>query len=277
MLTSFPFEELDAHQARRNDGLPIVSVLLGPPDLARRQFGKWATKEAHPVADLPVLNPTGVIEAWLNTLWPKLDLISLAIGRFGDKIGLEKAEAESKLGDLPQHLQRSLLENAFDQRIESPSECLCFNLLLQACEMSSVQELIQNSRKWFGHHRDGRRELVSALLGMHLSTIPAIWYQSGHLDPVDHMVLAAELLGDFAIQFPRVCVAWGVEGQMFREYTRISSDSRNKSVCGYTIPVPLVDASIPIATANHEVDDAVRYNRSSGCYPRPSSRSGDSP
>ena len=155
MLTAFPFEELDGHHARRNDGLPIVSVLLGPPVLARRHFLAWAAREAHPVADVTSLNQWSAIEAWLTAFWPNLELVSASLELLGNKIHLQKAEVESKLRDRPPHLRRSLLEHGFDQRIESATECLCFNILLQDCEPNSVAELIEKSRHWFGDHRDG--------------------------------------------------------------------------------------------------------------------------
>jgi len=87
------------------------------------------------------------------------------------------------------------------------------------------------------------------------------------MDGLDRVELAADSLGDFAIQFPRICVAWGIEAKLFQDYTRSGSDSRNKSVCGYTIPVPLVDASDATGKSDQQLGDAVRYIAIQGATP----------
>ncbi len=237
----------------------MVSVLLGPPILVRRSFQRWAEGKGIPLVEINATNRWGLIEAWLNTCLPGLNLVSVSLERLERKICLKKTEAQSKLTDLPPQQRRSFLEKAFQHRLESAADCLCFNILHHNLQFNSASELIEKSRSWFGHHLDQRRELVSAILNLYKHLPPAIWFEPRQPGNIDQMELAAEMLGEFALLFPQICIAWGMETECFLAYSKFGRDSRGKSVCNNPISVPLLDASAAIDKHDHDFESTLRY------------------
>jgi len=263
----FPFEELDQHHAKRHFGLPVVTVLLGPPVLARRHFFKWAQGRGHQVAQVVTPTHETLMAAWLNACFPGMDLVSTALEQLGHKTCLQKAEAEGKLVDLTPHLRRSFLENAFGNRLESAAECLCFNILLDNLKLSDPADLIENSKSWFGHHLDHYQKLIAALLSLDSRPIPAVWFQMPQTDSMEQLALAAEMLGEFTLQFPEICVAWGIDTESFQTYASHGRDSRGKSICRNTILVPVVEMTDTIGIADHEYKASLEYVVRTGATP----------
>ncbi len=71
-------DPLTWHQARRDGGVPTVSVLAGPVGLGVRAWRAWAADTTRPVAQSPVGPPESVAAAWAAAAFAAADPANLA-------------------------------------------------------------------------------------------------------------------------------------------------------------------------------------------------------
>nr|QKW93797.1 restriction endonuclease [Vitiosangium cumulatum] len=146
---AFSLHELERHQHRREQGIPTLTVLAGPPGSAASLWRRWLEPLHRPTCMVPASSETEVVRAWVETLARGRDLAADAADFLGAAAGLAPGELPARLAGKTAHerdvLLQELLPSAPDGDASTACRCLLqpqvihksgspFDALLEACE-----------------------------------------------------------------------------------------------------------------------------------------------
>ena len=105
---------LERHEQRRQQGVPTLTVLSGPPGLGARTWRAWIAATGHPPAVCHVDNAREAIRAWIMGAAEHHDLGAVAASAMSAGVGLPPDELRRRLARAPSAERALLLERATD-------------------------------------------------------------------------------------------------------------------------------------------------------------------
>ncbi|MFY0527161.1 endonuclease domain-containing protein [Archangium gephyra] len=150
-------QELERHQLRREQGIPKLTVLAGPPGSAMSLWRRWL--DSHGQASCVSLAPdeAGVVRDWMETLSRTRDLEADAADFLGAAAGLGPGELRSRLAGKTAHERDILLQELFpaitSEDVSAACRCLLqpprvvhksgepLGAVLDACERNPLRAL----------------------------------------------------------------------------------------------------------------------------------------
>lgn len=121
--------ELERHQRRREQGIPTLTVLAGPPGGAMSLWRRWLASRGQ--ASCVSLAPAeaGVVRDWMETLSRVRDLQADAADFLGAAAGLLPGELRSRLAGKTAHERDVLLQELFPAISDEDVSAVCGCLL----------------------------------------------------------------------------------------------------------------------------------------------------
>lgn len=92
-------EKLDRHQSRRVDGIPSISVLIGPTGLSINYWRKWSAQKGYQTAiirDFDISIKT-ILQSWLTKISENSNLIDICINYLARLIGQPVEQISSEI------------------------------------------------------------------------------------------------------------------------------------------------------------------------------------
>src|SRR5688572_27455800 len=89
---------LDWQQARRAQGVPTVSVLVGPPGLGVRAWRAWAANRGTPVAHAQWRSLPDLVAIWVHRAFEGTDAVAAAIAWVAAATHTDPAAIAERLG-----------------------------------------------------------------------------------------------------------------------------------------------------------------------------------
>ncbi|WNG13267.1 DUF559 domain-containing protein [Cystobacter fuscus] len=101
---------LERHQRRREQGIPTLTVLAGPPGAALSLWRRWLDARGLPLCVCASTTPEGLLRHWLETLGQARSLTTDAAEHLGAAAGLRPGELPSRLKGKTAHERGVLLQ-----------------------------------------------------------------------------------------------------------------------------------------------------------------------
>ncbi|QRO03053.1 DUF559 domain-containing protein [Archangium violaceum] len=120
---------MERHQRRREQGIPTLTVLAGPPGLASSLWRRWLDSLHRPVCTVLATSEVEVTRAWLETLARLGSLESAAADFLGGAAGLAPGELPSRLKAKTSHERDVLLQELLPSAPDGDSTRVCRCLL----------------------------------------------------------------------------------------------------------------------------------------------------
>jgi very-short-patch-repair endonuclease len=105
--------ELERHQRRREQGIPRLTVLAGPPGSAMSLWRRWLDSRGQGVCVSLAASEAEVVRDWMETLARSRSLEADAADFLGAAAGLAPAEPRSRLSGKTAHEREVLLQELF--------------------------------------------------------------------------------------------------------------------------------------------------------------------
>ncbi|MGZ3457596.1 MAG: endonuclease domain-containing protein [Archangium sp.] len=126
---SLALHELERHQHRREQGIPTLTVLAGPPGTAASLWRRWLESLHHPGCTAPGTSEAEGVRAWMETLARGRDLEADAADFLGGAAGLPPGELPARLKGKTSHEREVLLEELFPSAPDGDTTTACRGLL----------------------------------------------------------------------------------------------------------------------------------------------------
>lgn len=152
------FQELDRHQRRREQGIPKLTVLAGPPGSAMSLWRRWLDSRHQPLRVSLGTRESEVVLDWMETLHRSRNLQADAADFLGAAAGLARGELRSRLEGKTSHERDVLLQDLFPAIPGGDVSAVCRCLLqpprvthesghplgamLEACEGDALRALV---------------------------------------------------------------------------------------------------------------------------------------
>jgi hypothetical protein len=153
---AFALHELERHQRRREQGIPTLTVLAGPPRTAASLWHRWLAPLHRPISNVPASTESDAVRAWVDALARVRELEADAADFLGRAAGLAPGELPARLKGKTAHEREVLLQELFPSAPdgEASTACRCllqprvthdasapFDALLEACENDPLRVL----------------------------------------------------------------------------------------------------------------------------------------
>ncbi|PTL77161.1 hypothetical protein DAT35_46385 [Vitiosangium sp. GDMCC 1.1324] len=119
---------MERHQRRREQGIPTLTVLAGPPGSAASLWRKWLEPLHRPTCMVPASSESDAVRAWMEALARSRDLAADAADFLGTAAGLAPGELPTRLEGKTAHerdvLLQELLPSAPDGDVSTACRCL---------------------------------------------------------------------------------------------------------------------------------------------------------
>ncbi|WP_257457909.1 endonuclease domain-containing protein [Archangium lipolyticum] len=211
---SFALHELDRHQRRREQGIPTLTVLAGPPGGAMSLWRRWLDSRRQAFRTSLAANEAEVVREWLEALASSRNLEADAADFLGTSAGLPPGELRSRLEGKTAHERDILLHELF------PS--IPGGDLSAACRCLLQPQVTHNSQKPLDAVLEAfAQEPTRALVALHAlvpaGTAPALLlWGSGP----SWLARAARLAARFCDAIPSFVVALQVDRPAVDAYLR---------------------------------------------------------
>jgi hypothetical protein len=126
---AFTLHELERHQRRREQGIPTLTVLAGPPRLAASLWRRWLDSLHRPACTIHASSELEVARAWMVSLAQLGNLETHAADFLGTAAGLAPGELPSRLKAKTAHEREVLLQELFPSAPDGDSAAACRCLL----------------------------------------------------------------------------------------------------------------------------------------------------
>ncbi|HSP81899.1 MAG TPA: DUF559 domain-containing protein [Myxococcaceae bacterium] len=107
---TFALQELERHQHRREQGIPTLTVLVGPPGAAASLWRRWLDSHHRPLCTVRTAGETGLLREWAEALARVRNLEADAADFLGAATGLAPGELPSRLKGKTDHERDVLLQ-----------------------------------------------------------------------------------------------------------------------------------------------------------------------
>lgn len=153
---AFALHELERHQRRREQGIPTLTVLAGPPGTAASLWRRWLESLHRPGCMVSASGEVDVVRAWLDTLARSRSLEADAADFLGAAAGLAPGELPARLKGKTSHERDVLLLELLPSAPDGDASTACrsllqpqvthnsgdpFDALLAACEQDPLRVL----------------------------------------------------------------------------------------------------------------------------------------
>ncbi|OJH36645.1 DUF559 domain-containing protein [Cystobacter ferrugineus] len=101
---------LERHQRRREQGIPTLTVLSGPPGAALALWRRWLDARGQALCVCPGTTPEGLLREWMKVLGQARPLTTDAAEHLGAAAGLSPGELSSRLKGKTAHERGVLLQ-----------------------------------------------------------------------------------------------------------------------------------------------------------------------
>jgi hypothetical protein len=122
---AFALHELERHQRRREQGIPTLTVLAGPPGIAASLWRRWLDSLHRPTCTVHASSELEVARAWMDALARLRNLEADAADFLGAAAGLAPGELPSRLEGKTTHEREILLQELFPSAPEGDSTAAC--------------------------------------------------------------------------------------------------------------------------------------------------------
>ncbi|HEX5752520.1 MAG TPA: DUF559 domain-containing protein [Archangium sp.] len=126
---AFVLHELERHQRRREQGIPTLTVLAGPPGTAASFWRQWLGSIHRPGCTVPASSEAEVVRAWLEALARVRALEADAADFLGTAGGLAPGELHARLRGKTAHERGVLLQELFSSAPDGDVSTACRCLL----------------------------------------------------------------------------------------------------------------------------------------------------
>ena len=126
---AFALHELERHQRRREQGIPTLTVLAGPPGTAASLWRRWLEPLHRPGCTVHAFSELEVVRAWMDSLARLRNLEADAADFLGTAAGLAPGELPSRLEGKTAHEREVLLQELFPSAPDGDSTAACRGLL----------------------------------------------------------------------------------------------------------------------------------------------------
>jgi hypothetical protein len=126
---AFALHELERHQRRREQGIPTLTVLAGPPGIAASLWRRWLDSLHRPTCTVHPSSELEVARAWMDSLARLRNLEADAADFLGAAAGLAPGELPSRLEGKTAHEREVLLQELFPSAPDGDSTAACRGLL----------------------------------------------------------------------------------------------------------------------------------------------------
>ncbi len=126
---AFALHELERHQRRREQGIPTLTVLAGPPGTAASLWRRWLDSLHRPNCTVLATSEVEVAHAWMEALARLRNLEVDAADFLGGAAGLAPGELPSRLQGKTAHEREILLQELFPLAPDGDATAACRALL----------------------------------------------------------------------------------------------------------------------------------------------------
>ncbi len=126
---AFVLHELERHQRRREQGIPTLTVLAGPPGTAASLWRQWLGSLHKSGCTVLASSEADVLRAWMEALARVRDLPADAADFLGTAGGLAPGELHSRLRGKTAHERGILLQELFSSAPDGDTSTACACLL----------------------------------------------------------------------------------------------------------------------------------------------------
>ena len=123
------FQALERHQRRREQGIPTLTVLSGPPGLAVPLWSRWLAAHQRPLRTVRTPTEAEAVRAWMDTLARVRDLEADAADFVGAAASLAPGELRSRLKGKTAHEREVLLQELIPAAPSGDLAATCHCLL----------------------------------------------------------------------------------------------------------------------------------------------------
>ena len=129
---------LGRDERRRREGVPTVSVLAGPANLAATLLGRWCERHGRPLVVLPAESPAleDVATAWVDRVSAGCDLAETAAAWLIEQLPEDRRPSVASLRTRTPVELALFLEGTLPGSSCSGVEAVCKRLLIEAAEGS---------------------------------------------------------------------------------------------------------------------------------------------
>lgn len=126
---AFALHELERHQRRREQGIPTLTVLAGPPGTAASLWHQWLGSLHRPGCTVLASSETDAVRAWMEALAQLRALEADAADFLGSAVGLAPGELPTRLKGKTAHERGVLLQELFPSAPDEDTSTACRCLL----------------------------------------------------------------------------------------------------------------------------------------------------
>jgi very-short-patch-repair endonuclease len=221
------WDEIERHQARREVGIPTLTVMVGKLALARECWSRWSLSIGRSVLETRSSDQDSALTDWRDRLIVEGCLRSHALDRVSARLHISHPRAESLLRELPQEKRWNLLMKAFPSTSDSSIDALFRSILLDVPEtwtsFSMQIELVPELVAWLG------------------AAAPTLFVVS---DPENEAMDRAAWVGALAEAVPALPICLAVAPDAFSKFRSLAPENHAKALLTECAIVSL-DATSP--------------------------------
>jgi hypothetical protein len=202
--------ELDRHQRRREQGIPTLTVLAGPPDLALSLWSYWLAAHRRALRTVHTPAEAEAVRAWLDTLASVQDLEAVAADFVGAAASLAPGELRSRLKGKTAHEREVLLRELLPAAPSGDLAATC-HCLLQAASTPLPEAVLEACG------RDPLRALTALHALLPAGTAPGLLLEGSG---PEGMIRAAHVANRLCAAVPLLVIALTVEPSTLETWLR---------------------------------------------------------